>query len=162
MHLMILTTAIFLFSCLGQSSQASCLHNESTFRCVKYVKNYDGDTITVDIPDIHPLLGKNISVRIRGIDTPEIKGSKSCEKETARAAKRLVESYLKRASHIELQNIDRDKYFRILADVVADGKSVSDVLIKNRLATAYDGGTKVAVDWCNRNSTTRDVSNTSP
>lgn len=37
------------------------------------VSVYDGDTMTVTIPDVPPLLGENIPVRVRGIDTPEMK-----------------------------------------------------------------------------------------
>ncbi|MBF0370483.1 MAG: hypothetical protein HQL52_13605 [Magnetococcales bacterium] len=41
---------------------------------VIYRGNYDGDTIRFDIPGVHPLLGDNISIRVRGVDTPEIRG----------------------------------------------------------------------------------------
>lgn len=127
---------------------SSCSHDAKTFRCVKVLKNYDGDTITVNIPDVHPLLGEKVSVRIRGIDTAEVRGKSPCEKEAARTARNLVESLTKNAKHVELTNIERDKYFRVLADVLVDGKSIKDVLIKNQLAVAYDGGTKQKVNWC--------------
>ncbi len=130
---------------------SDCTHDSKTFRCVKYIKNYDGDTITVEIPNVHPLIGKNISVRILGIDTPEKTGTKPCEKERARDAQRLVENLLKNSKSIELKNIDRDKYFRILADVWVDGKSISDLLIKNNLAYQYFGGRKPAsTNWCKK------------
>jgi micrococcal nuclease len=38
------------------------------------------------------------------------------------------------------------KYFRLVADVYYDGKKLADILIKNKLAVEYDGGTK-AKDW---------------
>jgi len=44
-----------------------------------YVRNYDGDTITFNLPGLHPIIGEKISIRVNGIDTPEIKGK--CEKE---------------------------------------------------------------------------------
>ncbi len=125
-----------------------CTHDEKTFRCVKVLKNYDGDTITVNIPDVPPLLGKNISVRVFGIDTPEVKTKNKCEKEAGRIAKNLVTSTLKNAKTVELHNVQRDKYFRILADVLVDGRSLKDILIKNNLAYEYDGGTKKHPDWC--------------
>lgn len=130
-------------------AQPSCAHDNKTFRCVKFIKNYDGDTVTVKIPETHPLFGENIGVRILGIDTPEKNGSKPCEKERARDAQRLVENLMKNAKSIELRNVDRDKYFRVLAEVWADGKSIGDLLIKNNLAYAYDGGRKPAsTNWC--------------
>ena len=53
-----------------------CVHTETTLKCVRYVRNYDGDTITFDIDGLHSIVGKNISVRVLGIDTPEIRGKK--------------------------------------------------------------------------------------
>lgn len=126
----------------------SCEHDDKTFRCVKVLKNYDGDTLTVNIPNVPPLLGKDISVRVFGIDTPEIKTKNKCEKEAGRIAKNLVTATLKNAKKIELHNVQRDKYFRILADVHVDGKSLKDILLKNNLAYEYDGGTKKHPDWC--------------
>ncbi|MGB5686829.1 MAG: hypothetical protein WBM35_13520 [Candidatus Electrothrix sp.] len=46
-----------------------------------------------------------------------------------------------------MKNVQRGKYFRILADVQADRKYVADILIKMGLAVRYDGGTK-GFDWC--------------
>lgn len=117
---------------------------------MEYVKNYDADTITFNIKNVHPLLGENISVRVLGIDAPEIKGDLPCEKEVSRNAKRLVENLLKNAKRIDLQDVEKDKYFRILANVYIDGKNLKDVLIKNNLAYEYDGGTKQKKDWCLR------------
>lgn len=131
------------------SKAKSCEHDKSTFRCVKYLKNYDGDTATFDIPGVHPLLGEKASVRIRGIDTPEKNGKKPCEKDQARVAQRLVENLLKNAQSIELRNVERDKYFRILAEIWVDEKSIGDLLIKNKVAYVYDGGRKPAdTNWC--------------
>lgn len=128
----------------------NCTHTKTEFRCVKFVKNYDADTITVDIPGVHPLIGDNISVRVFGIDAPEIKGDLPCEKEASRNAKRLVENILSNAKRIDLINIEKDKYFRILADVRVDGKSLKDILLKNELAYSYYGGTKEKRNWCTR------------
>ena len=126
----------------------SCQHSETIFRCVKYLKNYDGDTLTFNIPGVHPLLGKKISVRVAHLDTAEIRGKQPCEKQAARTAQRLMESLLKNAKQIDLVNVQRDKYFRVLADVMVDGKSVKELLMKNNLAYGYEGGTKQKVDWC--------------
>lgn len=151
---MSLATLLTIFMALtfaqtnATKEKPSCQHDETTFRCVEYIKNYDGDTVTFNIPNTHPLLGKKISVRVLGVDTAEIKGKGKCEKESARTARRLIESKLKNAKNIELRNIKRDKYFRILADVYSDGESLAEILIKNRLAVQYYGKTKNKVDWC--------------
>jgi hypothetical protein len=65
-----------------------CNHTPTVLRCVKFIKNYDGDTITFNIPNVHPLLGEKITVRVSGVDTPEIKTKNDCELESG---KRLIE-----------------------------------------------------------------------
>ena len=117
------------------------------FKKVHFVKNYDGDTITVDIKGQHPLFGDDISVRIAGIDTPEIRGKCSQEKELAYEAKKVVSDLLKGTRTITLKNVRRGKYFRIVADVYAGRKNVADILVKEGLAVRYDGGTK-SYNWC--------------
>jgi endonuclease YncB( thermonuclease family) len=135
----------------GQSKEINCQHDADVFRCVKYSRNYDGDTVQFDIPGVHPLLGKSISVRVLGVDTPEKNGRKPCEKERARDAQRLVENLLKNARQIELRRIDRDKYFRVLGEIWFDGQNLGDILIKNRLAYPYQGGRKpAAMNWCSQ------------
>ena len=147
---LLIILAGFAFSA-DRASVSDCSHDDHTFRCVKYLRNYDGDTITFNIPGVHALLGKEISVRVLGIDTPEKTGTKPCEKEKARDAQRLVENILSHGARIELRNVGRDKYFRILAEVWVDGKSVAELLTKNKLAYAYAGGRKPAsVQWCSR------------
>ena len=147
-HLFLIFTILF-FHATSWSSDP-CTHDSNNLRCVKYIRNYDADTITFKIPEVHPLLGEKIGVRVRGIDAAEIKGNGNCEKQAARIAKNLIESLLKQAKKIDLENVDRDKYFRILADVKIDGKNLKDILIKNNLAYAYDGGTKSKINWCER------------
>ena len=60
------------------------------FNNVQYVKNYDGNTITVNILKVHPLLGYHIKIRIRGIDCPEIRSHCLKEKQLAIKAKNIV------------------------------------------------------------------------
>lgn len=75
-------------------------HSKNSFHDVQYVSNYDGDTVMVDIPNVHPLIGERISVRVQGIDTPEIKGNAGCEKEKAKEAKKFVRSVMLKAKHM--------------------------------------------------------------
>ena len=128
------------------------------FKNVKYVRNYDGDTITVTIPGVHPLFGENINIRVKGIDTPEkrsrcktISGKKN-EKNLANKAQSFVQDIMNSATNIDLLNTSRGKYFRIVADVIVKTRyiesiNVADMLIKSSLAVPYSGGTKVK-DWC--------------
>ncbi|MBF0614026.1 MAG: thermonuclease family protein [Magnetococcales bacterium] len=114
---------------------------------VVYLGNHDGDTFRVTIPGVPPLFGENISIRIRGVDTPELRGQCAQEKLLARVAKRELHHLLVRAGEITLKEVGRDKYFRIVARVEADGEDVGARLLRMGLATPYDGGHK-QVPWC--------------
>jgi endonuclease YncB( thermonuclease family) len=106
------------------------------------VKVYDGDTITIvsklPYPD-SPLY--KFSVRLNGIDCPEIKGKDKSEKECAQLAKQeMTDLVLNKV--VTLKNIDTEKYGRILADVYIDDLHINKHMIDKRLAVIYDGGTK--------------------
>jgi micrococcal nuclease len=107
------------------------------------VSVYDGDTITVDIPGYPAIVGDNISVRVYGIDTPEMKGGTVETRGLAQAAKKTLIRLIG-AGPVELREMGRDKYFRIDAEVWANGVNVGEYLINHGLAKKYDGGTKDA------------------
>ncbi len=107
---------------------------------------YDGDTITVSIESWPRIIGEAISVRVSGVDTPEIRGKCPEEKALARKARAYTRLVLTSGNSVELRNLRRDKYFRLLADVCVDGQALSAGLIENGLAHAYEGGTKRS--WC--------------
>ena len=88
---------------------------------------------------MHPLFGDDLSIRLFGIDTPEMRGTTDEVKALAMQAQKLTEKTLKLASRIELHNPQRGKYFRIVSEVWIDGKSLADILKKKGLAKDYDG-----------------------
>ena len=112
-----------------------------------YVSNYDGDTIKFDLPGLHPIIGNKINIRVNGIDTPEIRGKCEQEKYSAEQAREMVADILKDAEKIDLKNMGRGKYFRIVADVFVDGESLADILIETGMAIRYNGGKKTH-NWC--------------
>lgn len=116
---------------------------------VVFIKNYDGDTITVDIPGYPDIIGKDIPVRVQGIDAPEIKGI--CDEEVLKSveAKRFVNEQLTVASKIDIVNVGRDKYFRINGDIIYDGKSLKMQMLSRGYAIPYDGGEKTN-PWCKK------------
>ena len=113
-----------------------------TISCSEIVSVYDGDTFTVNIDGWPDIIGKRVGVRIFGIDTPEMTDDRPEMRKLARDAKMFAYKRLSKAKKIELMNIMRDKYFRIVADVYVDGVRLGDELIKMGLAKKYDGGTK--------------------
>jgi endonuclease YncB( thermonuclease family) len=107
---------------------------------------YDGDTFRANIKGYPAIVGEHMSIRINGIDTPELRGKCDKEKQLARKAKQFTVEHLRAAKVITLKNIKRGKYFRLIADVYVDGGSLGELLIANEHAVNYSGGTKVS--WC--------------
>ena len=112
----------------------------------RVIKVYDGDTITI----ASTIAIKNsplyrFSVRLNGIDTPEIKGSDEIEKRVALMARdALSEKILYK--DVELINVKTEKYGRLLAEVVFNGENMNEWMISKRFAVEYDGGTKKSPD----------------
>ncbi len=109
---------------------------------MKLVRVVDGDTIIVDIEGWPPIIGEQIGVRVSGCDTPELRDKRPEIRAKARCARDVVKAMLQAAGYIELRNIRRGKYFRIVADVYADGYNLADLLISAGHALPYAGGTK--------------------
>lgn len=107
---------------------------------------YDGDTFYVVIHKWPDIIGKNIAVRIKAVDTPELKGACYAEILKAREAKKFTVQKIRAAKKVELRNMSRDKYFRIDADVYLDNQNLADALIQQGFGIAYFGGKKI--DWC--------------
>jgi endonuclease YncB( thermonuclease family) len=113
----------------------------------KYIKNYDGDTITVNLNCGIPLFCKKMSIRVNGIDTPEIKGKCGKEKILGKKAKYFVYLQLKSHGKIDLRNCKKGKYFRLVCDVYYNDILLSQKLLEQNLAVKYDGGKKTK-NWC--------------
>ena len=83
-----------------------------------------------------------MSIRINGIDTPELRGKCEKEKQLARLAKQFTVERLRAAKRNVLKNIMCGKYFRLIADVYVDGVNLGEQLIKQGHAVRYKGKTK--------------------
>ena len=106
------------------------------------VKVYDGDTITIlsKLPYKDSALYK-FSVRLNGIDCPEIKGETLKEKQCAQIARDEL-SKLILNKHVILKDLKTEKYGRILAEVYLDDLHLNQYMLDKKLAVKYDGGTK--------------------
>lgn len=141
--------------------QNGCQHTKKVFRCVEYLRNYDGDTLAVNIPGLHPLFGKNIRVRVRGIDTAEIqprgkcKGPTSkacfrrqkCERRLAQVAQKELQKLLSSGKRLEIHDAKRGNYFRILGTPIVDGTNISDWMLARGYAVPYRRK-GLRTDWC--------------
>ena len=114
----------------------------------RVIKVYDGDTIT--IANYLPIWKSPLyrfSVRINGIDCPEIKGSCESEKKCAKMARDFLKKRIL-GRIVKLKNVRSEKYGRVLADVFYKNQSCGEMLVKRRLAVEYAGGKKVSPkDW---------------
>ena len=78
---------------------------------------YDGDTCYVSAPVLPGKLSK-MSVRVLGIDTPEIKGKCEKEKELALIGRQTANELFRAATKIEFKDLKWDKYGgRVLSNV---------------------------------------------
>ncbi|CAB5194780.1 COG1525 Micrococcal nuclease (thermonuclease) homologs [uncultured Caudovirales phage] len=87
------------------------------------------------------------AVRLRGVDTPELRGKCASEKAAALAAKERLTSLLA-SGRVTLSRVEPDKFAgRVDAEVTVDGKAVASVLVAEGLARPYAGGARQS--WCN-------------
>jgi endonuclease YncB( thermonuclease family) len=106
------------------------------------IKVYDGDTITVASylnTDNKTLY--RFSVRLNGIDSPELKSNNEEEKIAAKISQKALEDLLLH-KYVVLKNINTEKYGRILADVYLNDTNINSWLLEKCYAVPYDGGTK--------------------
>jgi micrococcal nuclease len=108
---------------------------------------YDGDTIYITVPELPEGLQK-MSVRLEGIDTPELRGKCALEKQMARETRDLVRSVLSTAQSVQICNPRWGKYGgRMLGEIVINGVySLKDLLLMHGHAREYDGGKRQG--WC--------------
>lgn len=140
---LILICCIIFFSLQSKAETA-----EETQKLIGTVlRVYDGDTIFVNLPNVHPVFGSNLGIRLNNLDTPELDGACVQEKDLAKKAKDRVVALLPVGSEVTLINLRRDKYFRVLADVYTQGIiSINNTLLMEKLAVPYTGGVKM--NWC--------------
>ncbi len=106
------------------------------------IKVYDGDTITIaaKMPYMNSPIYR-FSVRLNGIDCPEIKSKTLIEKELAINARDALANRIMRKNVI-LHNVSLEKYGRLLADVYCEGIHMNQWMLNNKFALPYDGGKK--------------------
>lgn len=110
----------------------------------KVIKVYDGDTITIAsrVPGLYNSPIYKFSVRLNGIDTPEMKGENEEEKEIAVKARDALSERIM-GKEIRLENVQTEKYGRLLCEVYLGNDHLNKWMIDERYAVEYDGGTKI-------------------
>ena len=117
----------------------------------------DGDTVDVTV-QLWPGLSQRVSVRLAGVDTPELKAvargdtpelkaAAQCERDLAQQARTFVVDALLKATVVRITEIKPDKFAgRVDAFVFLDGASLGDSLVLAGFARPYDGGKRAP--WC--------------
>ena len=106
------------------------------------IKVYDGDTITVATKLHYPdYTMYRFSVRLSGIDSPEIKAKSVNEKKLAVLSKDALTKQII-GKTVELKNVSMEKYGRLLADVYCNGIHINKWMLENGFAVPYSGKTK--------------------
>ena len=110
----------------------------------KVIKVYDGDTITIasKVPGLYNSPIYKFSIRLNGIDTPEMRTKDEDEKEIAILARDALSEKIM-GKEIRLENVKTEKYGRVLCDIYLDQIHLNKWLIDDKYALPYDGGTKV-------------------
>lgn len=119
-RIFLLLVGILLAGCATHPQTQDKLYPD--VKVSRLLRVIDGDTFACDIDEHSAIAGKNISIRIRGINTPEQRSKDPEERKSANLEKQRLSDLLNSARVIELRSIDRDKYFRIDADVYIDGE----------------------------------------
>lgn len=95
----------------------------------------DGDTIEL-IVDLGFGLSKTMTVRLYGIDTPEVYGKNACKE--GRAASAFVKKLLPEGTAVTMTTFkdSKGKYGRYLAKLSVDGQDLGDILLASGHAKA--------------------------
>jgi len=112
----------------------------------KVTKIIDGDTFRIEAY-LWPGLEAKASVRVNGVDTPEIRGKCEAEKQKAREAREFVKGLIL-GEVVYLENVKYGKYAgRVVADVKLNGgDNLAEKIIQQGLGREYHGGAREG--WC--------------
>lgn len=114
------------------------------------IRATDGDTVVIAAPYLPAPLKPELAVRIFGVDTPEKSFRAKCESEKKRGeqSSEFTKLVIKSTKKHQVVLYDWDKFGgRVLGDIILDGMSLRDLLIKNGFAREYYGDAKQS--WCN-------------
>lgn len=117
---------------------------------IRVYKVYDGDTCSC-LFNFKGEIYKYKGMRLTGIDTPELKGSSPEVKDLAICARNILRELVLEQRGITAEFGEMDKYGRPLVTLFKYNShdniniNINQLLIDERLAVSYDGGTKF--DW---------------
>lgn len=115
----------------------------------KIVRVIDGDTVVIRAPFLPQPLKPELAVRIYGVDSPEkgVKAQCASENQRGKAASAFTKHAVTNTRNHQVVIYRWDKFGgRILGDIILDGVSLRDELIRNGHVKEYFGDAKQS--WC--------------
>jgi len=108
---------------------------------------YDGDSLTIAayLDDDPEATLWRFKVRLARIDSPELRTKSTDEKKFGLRSKKFLSNQVL-GKHIRLDNVQYEKYGRILADVYLGDTCVNDLMVKQKMAVLYNGKKKKTFD----------------
>lgn len=130
--LLILSSVLYANSSIPKTDQPPRFEDA----IVLQVNHIQGDlTLICDIQDFPPIVGKNMPVKIRGIEAPQ-----SAEKSELKAflqeildSAPVIDDPNQPPYCIQLKNLQRGTAFCLIADVHINGQDLGDLLVKESL-----------------------------
>ena len=101
----------------------------------------DGDTVEATVDCLFDVK-IDLTLRLFGIDTPELTSKVPEERVTAKLAKLRLISLVEGKVIKIISYKEKEKYGRYLAELIVDGVNVNELFVNEGLAKAYFGGTK--------------------
>lgn len=109
----------------------------------RIVRIIDGDTVVVDA---HPWPGNSVrvSVRLRGIDAPEIRSRCPAVRKAGERAREALAALLGSDDWVNLHDISGGKYYgRVLAAISNGNGQLAPILLARGLVRPYSGGRRI-------------------
>lgn len=139
-------------SCLSRNKLEDCtMENTQEFSMkgrkikAKVIDVYDGDTVTIAFKFDSVFYRK--SCRVKGVDCPEMRSKSEEERKRAIQAKLFVQNLVLNKVITALFDNREDKYGRLLADIIVNGKKLSEIIIEKGHGYSYDGGNKEKIRY---------------
>jgi endonuclease YncB( thermonuclease family) len=145
---------------LLQPARSEAAESAGECRVMLLLSVIDGDTVRGYIDTSDPEVAVHASLRLLGIDTPEIGGHARCDEEKLKGtqAREFLKSVLEPAlakptrKLVRACNVDSDKYAkrrlgRLEVKLGGRWTDISDLMLEKGLAFPYKGGRR-GTAWC--------------
>lgn len=110
----------------------------------RVVRVIDGDTLSVAMI-VFPGITVHKHLRLRGVDTPEIRGECEREKRKAAEAAAFVERWAAENPSVRVTVQTMDSFGRAVGSISADGEDLGELLLSEGHARPYGDD---SLSWC--------------